>query len=1096
MNSAPPIGFDTDRVPLHATPSDRQTHDTSTGRVPYDPANLMEPNRSLDRRHFLKLSSASAVAATFCGPRASAEDASAALYARVVPTIKNLNRDWLASLVTPGHPLDAAIRAEKKATDLTKIGMTVGGIGCGTVYLCGDGRLFVWDILNQPHEGVVAQKTPIPPGLENIAGGGKTARERDGSNYLNPPTPDSFPNPFRQHFEIRTGDRTRKFQSSDWNDISFEGKWPLGEVRYADPACPLQVTLKGWTPFIPLDLEKSSLPVTVMEFTLRNHGTAPVEATLSGVLENPCLIHTGRQMKIERATRLHRAGNLSLLSHSAATADQTEPGRPDIVFQDFENGYGDWRAEGAAFGAAPVAAADVPPHQGNLGMRGKFAANSHASAPGHDTASKDAAKGSLTSPEFTITRRHVNFLLGGGNHGKLTGVQLLVDGKVVRTASGPANNVMRPASLDVSEWEGKKAVIRLVDDHPGPWGNIGADHFVFSDVPAGKPDTQNAGDAGTMVLGLLDREAASDERETLSTTVTIAPGAEETVVFLLCWHFPNLQPLPGLGRRRSHCGSRFTSAEDAAIRISRDLSTLRSDTMKWVATWYDSSLPRWILDRAAATTNTLQTANCLMLEDGRFWAWEGIGCCPGTCGHVWHYAQGPARLFPEVERNLRLVTDYGVAQNSDGAIRFRAEAAGNIAIDSQTGVVLRTWREHQCSPDDGFLRKAWPGAKKATHWLLEFDRKDPDGLDGLLHGEQHNTLDAEWYGKVHALCSLYLASLRAAAEMAIVMNDADFADRCREAFESGYEKISILFNGEFYIQQEDPAHSTAIGVGTGCYIDQVIGQWWAHQTGLGRICAVDQVKSALHSLWKYNFVPDVGPFRSEFKRGRFYALPGEAGLIMCTWPKGGLRPDFVKHWQYAYFNECMSGFEWQVAAHMIHEGEAVSAKDDPSLIEKAEDSRSLTLRGLAVARAIHDRYSPKLRNPYNEIECSDHYARAAASYSMLIALSGFIHDGPRGLIGFDPKLEPAAFKCPFTTAEGWGSFSQRLENGVWKAGISIAHGSLRINDLLLPWLAPGGTVLLNGEKAQADIEPGAARFSGEGIRISPGSILEISSKAG
>jgi non-lysosomal glucosylceramidase len=888
----------------------------------------MEPSHSPDRRRFLKLSSASAIAATFGGTRAGAQDTSAALYARVVPAVKNLGRDWLASLVTPGHPLDAAIRAAKKDTDPTKIGMTVGGIGCGTVYLCGDGRLFIWDILNQPHEGVVAQKAPLPAGLENIAGGGKTARERDGSNYLNPPTPDSFPNPFRQHFGIRTGDKTRRFQSADWNDISFDGKWPLGEVRYADPACPLKVTLRAWTPFVPLDLDKSSLPVTVMEFTLRNDGAESVGTALEGVLENPCLLFSKRKADAATATRLHRAGKLTLLSHAATQADM-----------------------------------------------------------------------------------------------------------------------------------------------------------------------QAAEDSGSMVLGLLDREAASDGRETLSTTVNVAPGTEETVVFLLCWHFPNLHPLPNLGKRKRHYDARFTSAEDAAIRIARDLPTLRSDTFKWVSTWYDSSLPRWILDRAAATTNTLQTANCIIFDDGRFWAWEGIGCCPGTCGHVWHYAQGPARLFPEIERNLRLVTDFGVAQNPDGAIRFRAEAAGNIAIDSQTGAVLRTWREHQCSADDGFLRKAWPGAKKATAWLLEFDRKDPDGLDGLLHGEQHNTLDAEWYGKVHALCSLYLASLRAAAEMAIVMDDADFADRCREAFESGFEKISILFNGEFYIQQEDPAHATAIGVGAGCYIDQVIGQWWAHQTGLGRICAGDEVKSALHSLWRYNFVPDVGPFRNEFRRGRFYAMPGEAGLVMCTWPKGGLRPDFVKHWQYAYFNECMSGFEWQVAAHMIHEGEALSAKDDPALIENPDDPRSLTLRGLAIARAIHDRYSPKLRNPYNEIECSDHYARAAASYSMLVALSGFTHNGPRGLIGFDPKLEPAAFKCPFTAAEGWGTYSQTLANGVWTAVIAIAHGSLRVFDIHLPWLTPDATATLDGAALAIKSQPGFATIPGEGLRIRAGSRVELRAKA-
>jgi non-lysosomal glucosylceramidase len=38
-----------------------------------------------------------------------------------------------------------------------------------------------------------------------------------------------------------------------------------------------------------------------------------------------------------------------------------------------------------------------------------------------------------------------------------------------------------------------------------------------------------------------------------------------------------------------------------------------------------------------------------------------------------------------------------------------------------------------------------------------------------------------------------------------------------------------------------------------------------------------------------------------------------------------------------------------------------------------------------VARAIHDRYAPARRNPYNEIECSDHYARAASGYSVFLS---------------------------------------------------------------------------------------------------------------
>jgi non-lysosomal glucosylceramidase len=291
------------------------------------------------------------------------------------------------------------------------------------------------------------------------------------------------------------------------------------------------------------------------------------------------------------------------------------------------------------------------------------------------------------------------------------------------------------------------------------------------------------------------------------------------------------------------------------------------------------------------------------------------------------------------------------------------------------------------------------------HYLIEFDRKDErGGLDGLLDGKQHNTLDAEWYGKVHVLCSLYLAALRAAEGTRQGHGRRGIRQTMADIYEKGRENIAKLYNGEFYIQIEDPAHLDKIGVGTGCYIDQVMGQFWANQVGLGRIYNAEHQKSALRALWKYNFVPDYGPFRKGFPQGRHYATAGDAGLLMCTWPKGGLRDDFMKHWQYAYFNEFMTGFEYQAAAHMVAEGD-----DD------------LVQYGLAITRAIHDRYSPRTRpQSLQRNRMLRPLCPRRGLYAVFLAVCGFHFDQSKGLLRFDPVIQKENFKAPFTTSEGLG----------------------------------------------------------------------------
>lgn len=75
----------------------------------------------------------------------------------------------------------------------------------------------------------------------------------------------------------------------------------------------------------------------------------------------------------------------------------------------------------------------------------------------------NAATGKATSPEFTIEKPFITFQIGGGNHPGEACVNLVVDGKVERTATGDGTPNLSAASWDVSALTGKKAKIEVVD---------------------------------------------------------------------------------------------------------------------------------------------------------------------------------------------------------------------------------------------------------------------------------------------------------------------------------------------------------------------------------------------------------------------------------------------------------------------------------------------------------------------------------------------------------------------------------------------------------------------------------------------------------
>lgn len=1003
-------------------------------------------------------------------------------FARLIPTDKKLDPAWVASLTARGEPETFT------GPDLRYIGMPVGGLFCGTVYLGGDGRLWLWDVFNAGQLGI------DPAGCNY---NGMQLVPITGSSYVCPLVADEH-RVLDQGFSIsvKTGGQTIErtldaVAETGFRDVTFTGQYPIGLIRYSDPAVPVAVRLEAFSPFIPLDIESSTIPATIFSFEIENTGSEKAEISLTGHLENAVYHHTKFLDGVRRAATRDGTG-ATIVSLSAAPDPLEKGANPDVIFEDWSGGTYEsagWTVEGDAFGPEPSNRATLPSYMGDVGGDSQQVANSHAGNSGQDVFQRDAATGKLTSKSFPIERKFIRAWVGGGADPAHLGLRVVVDGQVVRSATGQNANPLVSKTLDVREFLGREARIEIVDERADAWGNTSVGSIVFTDTPPiTAEDFARLPDAGSMALALLGAPAEIREadRETsireqligrIGRTISLNPGEKKTVNFVVAWHFPH-GPKAVLGGREHAYASRFVDATAAAAFVAENFERLAGQTRLWRDTWNDSTLPYWFLNRTFANTSILATTTCYYFEGGRFWAMEGVGCCAGTCIHVWHYAQAMGRIFPQVERDQRENVDFGLALEADGTIRYRGEDGDLYAVDGQAGRILGAYREYQMSADSAFLKRIWPKVKKALQKII-----DTDGdADGIIRGPLHNTLDANWNGVVPWLCGMYHAALKAGETMALDVDDKAFAQECRAILNVAAKNLDALCWNEdygYYVHVGDPARKTEVGAYEGCHIDQVLGQSWAWQVGLGDVMTREHAKKALESLWKYNFTPDVGPFRAEKTAGRWYAKPGEGGMIILSNP---FAPDIAFTGEAAgtaqYFNECMSGFEHQVASHMLWE--------------------NMVTEGLAVTRAIHDRYSAKLRNPYNEIECSDHYARSMASYGTFLAACGFEYNGPQGLIGFAPRISPEDFRAAFTAAEGWGSFSQKLEGNKFHAEIAVKWGQLALQTLSLT--PPKGlpakevTITLAGKDVPAKLAIGDGKteisFVG-GVVVRAGETLQI-----
>ena len=217
-------------------------------------------------------------------------------------------------------------------------------------------------------------------------------------------------------------------------------------------------------------------------------------------------------------------------------------------------------------------------------------------------------------------------------------------------------------------------------------------------------------------------------------------------------------------------------------------------------------------------------------------------------------------------------------EETTGRIDFRGgksatwKVEGNAwgyAADAQAGYVLKLYREHLFSPDNKFLDQVWPKAQKVIGYLIERDaagndsvhrRADLSKADGIIEDAQHTTWDSNLFGPNGYVGTWYLAALRAAEEMARRKGDTALADRYRALYENGRRfMLANLWSGEYFVHippRQLPTESLItppIEYGNGCLSNQLVGQTWALQSGLGELYPHDRILKTLRSIYHYNW---------------------------------------------------------------------------------------------------------------------------------------------------------------------------------------------------------------------------------------------------
>jgi Predicted bile acid beta-glucosidase len=798
---------------------------------------------------------------------------------------------------------------------LNRVAFPIGGIGAGMFCLEGAGAISHMSVRNHPEifdEPCMFAAISVK-GIEN------------GTKVIEGQVPDwkHFGQPGSGNGASGASYGLPRFQNS-----KFLARFPFATVELSDGDIPLNVTIKGWSPFIPTDADNSSLPAGALEYSFKNIGKKKLEA---------------------------------VFSYNSVNFMRQPEGKASI--KPISGGY-ILSEEGSK---------ENPERQGSFAI--------------------------FTNEASTIVD-HCWFRGGWWDPLTMTWNTIL-KGEIRNTS--PVEDDARGASLYVPLTlnPGETKVIKL----------LMAWYVPNTKMKFGEDSKE------------IDNEACTDTA--------------------CSCHDPYYKPW---------YSGKFSSISEVANYWKTNYNDLFRKSELFSTAFYNSTLPPEVIEAVAANLTILKSPTVLRQTDGKLWSFEGCndnsGCCSGSCTHVWNYAQAIPHLFPALERTLRH-TEFYPSQDKAGHQTFRAAlpirpvaTTFYAASDGQLGGIMKVYRDWHISGDTEWLKTIFPKVIESMDYAIK--TWDPR-FTGTLEEPHHNTYDIEFWGPDGMCTSFYLGALKAISEMGKYLGQD--VSKYESLYLKGKQAIeSDLFNGEYFFQKikwtglnapdpitvskgswsSDYSSDEAMKLlkkegpkyqyGTGCLSDGILGDWIGEVCGLKNVVDSVKVTSHLNSVFKYNFMKDLSDHSNPQRPS--YALGHEGGLLLCTWPKGGrLSLPFV------YCDEVWTGFEYQVASHLMMMGE----------VEK----------GLEIVRTCRSRYDGKVRNPFDEYECGHWYARAMSSYALLQGLTGVRYDALDQVMYVDSRI--GDFTSFISTASGFGNIG--IRNG--KPFLDVVYGDITVKKYIL-----------------------------------------------